>query len=123
MLGAGEQSNNLIYVDYGGGIGVGIVVDGRLLYGQDCGSGEFGHTHVMRGGPACKCGSIGCLEAVAGASAVEAQMRKALAEGATSQALTGGDSSKIAAWSILSAAKSGDKISSNLVSEMASYLG
>lgn len=47
MLGAGEQSNNLIYVDYGGGIGVGIVVDGRLLYGQDCGSGEFGHTHVM----------------------------------------------------------------------------
>lgn len=125
MLGAGQQCNNLIYLDYGAGIGVGVIADGGLLYGQDCGSGEFGHTHVMRGGPACKCGSIGCLEAIAGASALESQMRKALAEGATSQALAlaGGDSPTITAWSILSAAKSGDKISSYLVSEMASHLG
>jgi predicted NBD/HSP70 family sugar kinase len=125
MLGAGEKSDNLIYIDYGPGIGAGVVVDGRLLYGQDCGVGEFGHTHVLEGGPVCKCGSLGCLEAIAGPAAIEARMLKALNGGTVSRALVlgDGDAAKITAWAILSAAKSGDKICSNILAELASYLG
>ena len=87
MLGAGSRLENLVYIDYGVGIGAGIVVDGRLLYGQGCAVGEFGHTHVAEGGPACKCGSMGCLEALVGTGAVEAKIRQALAEGTHSQVL------------------------------------
>lgn len=124
-LGAGEKQDNLIYVDYGPGIGAAIFENGKLLYGQNCGAGEFGHTHILSGGPACECGSIGCLEAIAGAAAVEVRMRKALSEGATSKALTlaGGDPANITVWTILRAAKSGDKISLNIVAEIAQYLG
>lgn len=125
IRGAGEKLDNLVYVDYGTGIGAGIVVDGRLLYGQECGVGELGHTHILSGGPACKCGSIGCLEAIASATALESQMHKALDEGAISQvlALAGGDPAKVTAWIILKAAKTEDKIASNIVAEMAHYLG
>jgi len=125
MLGAGEKFENLIYIDYGVGIGAGMVVDGRLLYGQDCAVGELGHTHVAPGGPACKCGSIGCLEAIVGTGAVVARIRKALEEGAQSQVLSpaAGEVKNITAWMVLKAAKDGDKICSNIVAEVANNLG
>jgi N-acetylglucosamine repressor len=125
MLGAGEMQDNLVYFDYGAGIGAGIVVDGKLLYGQNCGVGEIGHTRVSENGPACKCGSIGCLEATAGTSAIEARMRRAIAEGAHTQALqlADGDPSKVTAWMVLRAAATGDKMSSNIVSELARDIG
>lgn len=125
MLGGGQKQDNMIYLDYGTGIGAGIIVDGRLLYGKNGGVGEVGHTHIAEDGPACKCGSIGCLEAIAGAAAIEARIRKALSEGATSRAveLAGGDAKKITAWTVLSAANIGDKICNNIIQEIGRYLG
>jgi predicted NBD/HSP70 family sugar kinase len=125
MLGAGNKMENLVYIDYGVGIGAAVVVDGRLLYGQGCGVGEFGHTHVTEGGPACKCGSIGCLEALVGTGAVLAKIRQALAEGAHSQVLSmaGGDPKNLTAGMVLKAAKAGDKICSHIVTDMANHLG
>jgi len=125
MLGAGNKLENLVYIDYGVGIGAGIVVDGRLLYGQHCAVGEFGHTHVTDGGPACKCGSIGCLEAVAGTGAIEAKIRQALAEGAQSQVLSraGGDVRNLTAWMVFEAAREGDKICNHILAELANHLG
>jgi predicted NBD/HSP70 family sugar kinase len=125
MLGAGNKLENLVYIDYGVGIGAGIVVDGRLLYGQGCAVGEFGHTHVTEGGPACQCGSLGCLEAVVGTRAVLAKIRQALAEGAHSQvlAMANGDPRNLTAGMVLKAAKAGDKICSHIVTELANYLG
>lgn len=85
----------------------------------------MGHTRVAENGPACKCGSIGCLEATAGNSAVEARMRRAIAEGALSQSLrlANGDPAKITAWIVLQAAAAGDKMSGNIVSELARDIG
>lgn len=125
MLGAGQKQENMIYLDYGTGIGAGIIVDGELLYGRDCGVGEVGHTHIAEDGPACKCGSIGCLEAIAGAAAIEARIRKALSEGATSQVveLAGGDPQKITVWNVLSAASLGDKMCNNIIVEIGHSLG
>jgi N-acetylglucosamine repressor len=125
VLGAGEATGSMVYVDYGVGIGAGLILDGRLVHGQSGAAGEFGHTRALPGGPACLCGSNGCLEAVAGARAAEARMRRYLAQGAISQALAlaGGDPEKITVWTILEAASRGDKISSNIVAEMAGYLG
>jgi len=125
MLGAGEMLDNMIYVDYGTGIGAGIILDGKLLYGQSCAAGEFGHTHLMEDGPVCKCGSYGCLEAVVGARAVEARVRKAIAEGGHSQALAlaGGDLNAITGWTVFRAAQQGDKLCSSAVAEVAAYLG
>ncbi|MFF6999170.1 ROK family protein [Streptomyces sp. NPDC008313] len=53
------------------GIGAGVVVDGALYRGVDGGAGDLGHIRVPAGAEArCRCGSYGCLAAVAGGGAV-----------------------------------------------------
>ncbi|MFG3281857.1 ROK family protein [Streptomyces sp. NPDC048111] len=48
------------------GVGGALVVGGELLRGAHGFAGEIGHTVVDPGGPACRCGSQGCLEQYAG---------------------------------------------------------
>lgn len=124
-LGVGQREPNMIYLDYGTGIGAGVIVDGKLLYGHNCGVGEVGHTNMVRSGPTCKCGSNGCLEAVAGASAVENRTRKALSEGVSSRllAMAQEDPSRITVWLVLEAARAGDKMCWNIVAEIAEEIG
>jgi predicted NBD/HSP70 family sugar kinase len=126
VLGAGAGAKDMIYVEYGKtGIGAGIILDGRLVYGSGCAAGEFGHTHVLEDGPVCRCGSFGCLEALVGASALEARIRKAIADGSISEALTlaDGDVNKISGFTVLEAARKGDKTCAALVDQVANYLG
>ena len=125
VLGAGRMAEDMIYVDYGTGIGSAILVDGRLLYGRDCAAGEFGHIPLDSNGPPCKCGSIGCLEAIAGAGAIAQRIRRACREGAGSLALAlaGNDVDRIDVWTVLNAARQGDKICGTIVAELGRYLG
>jgi predicted NBD/HSP70 family sugar kinase len=125
MLGAGQQDPNMIYLDYGTGIGAGVIMDGKLLYGHNCGAGEVGHTNMVRSGPTCKCGSNGCLEAVAGAGAVENRTRRALSDGVSSQllAMAQEDPSRITVWLVLEAARAGDKMCWNIVAQIAEEIG
>ena len=46
----------------GTGIGVGLIVDGRLYRGPRTNAGEFGHTTLDYAGPRCACGRRGCVE-------------------------------------------------------------
>ena len=71
----------LLFVKIGTGIGGGLVTrEGGLHHGADGAAGDIGHVRV-RGGPdaPCVCGNVGCIEAVASASAVA----RRLAAGAT----------------------------------------
>ena len=125
-LGAGAMADDMIFVEYGKtGIGAGIISAGELIHGAEFAAGELGHTHMIEEGPACKCGSFGCLEAIAGAAAIEARIRKAIAEGGGSEVLTmaGGKPERVTGWMVLSAAKMGDKASAAIVEQAANYLG
>jgi predicted NBD/HSP70 family sugar kinase len=57
------------------GVGAGLVMDGRLLRGTGGVAGEIGHTLIERGGPLCRCGARGCLDAVAGTQVLLAEHR------------------------------------------------
>jgi predicted NBD/HSP70 family sugar kinase len=46
----------------GTGIGVGLLMDGRLYRGPRTNAGEFGHTTLSFDGPRCACGRRGCVE-------------------------------------------------------------
>ena len=66
----------------GSGIGAGIVLDGVALRGRHANAGEFGHLCLQVDGPACWCGSRGCLEALAGPqTVVEAALADPVAAG------------------------------------------
>jgi predicted NBD/HSP70 family sugar kinase len=60
------------------GIGAGVVVDGRIYRGVDGGAGDIGHIRVPEGADAlCRCGSYGCLAAVASGGAVARRLARA----------------------------------------------
>jgi predicted NBD/HSP70 family sugar kinase len=77
LLGAGRGSQVLAYVKVAAGVGAGLVVDGRLFRGASGAAGEIGHTTQANSGPVCRCGNRGCLEQLAGATALLAQMAAA----------------------------------------------
>lgn len=72
-FGAGRGVDDMAVVSIGRGVGLGLVLDGRLYRGSAGGAGEFGHTKVMADGPVCACGGHGCLEALIGEPALCAQ--------------------------------------------------
>ena len=63
----------MVVVKIGTGIGAGIISDGRLHRGAQGSAGDVGHIQVVDD-PAvvCRCGNIGCLEALAGGAALGA---------------------------------------------------
>jgi len=125
IRGAGQMADDMIYVDYGAGIGAGIVCRGTVLRGHQESAGEFGHTHIREDGPSCKCGSFGCLEAIAGAPAIAGRARRAVLEGTNSEVLTlaGRDPANITGWHVLQAAAMGDKMCLAIVEDLGEHLG
>ena len=88
-FGAGRGVADLAVVSIGRGIGLGMVLDGRLYRGAAGGAGEFGHLKVADG-PDCACGGRGCLEAVIGGPAILIRTGRATLEDAAAVA-RGGD--------------------------------
>jgi predicted NBD/HSP70 family sugar kinase len=69
---------NLLYVKVGTGIGCGIVAGGAIHRGADGAAGDIGHIVVSEHSDViCRCGNIGCLEAVAGGHALARQLSAA----------------------------------------------
>lgn len=75
--GAGRGARTIICVTLGTGVGGGIILDGELWRGIDGSAGEIGHIGVEPMGPACPCGSRGCLEVFASATAIVRMTREA----------------------------------------------
>jgi predicted NBD/HSP70 family sugar kinase len=69
-FGAGRDARSMISCLIGSGVGASIITGGEALPGATSSAGEWGHTTVVVGGRACRCGSSGCLEAYAGAAAI-----------------------------------------------------
>ena len=79
-FGANHDSNNLIVIKIGRGIGAGIIVHSQPFYGDGMGAGEIGHVVVVENGRSCTCGNRGCLETVAGMVAILEQAQEALGQ-------------------------------------------
>lgn len=62
-FGGADGSGSLV-LTIGGGVGAGLLLDGRLLVGERSAAGELGHVTVTDDGELCSCGRTGCLETV-----------------------------------------------------------
>lgn len=71
-----QSSQHLLLVKVATGIGAGVIADGRLMRGALGSAGDLGHVQVA-GAPddiVCRCGNVGCLEAVAAGPAIAAKL-------------------------------------------------
>ena len=75
--GGGQGSRNLVFITLGTGVGGGIVLDGRMVYGSAGLGGEIGHVVVNPDEPMpCNCGQYGCLDQTASATGVVRHARE-----------------------------------------------
>jgi glucokinase len=75
-IGAAQGVDNMICVTLGTGIGGGIIINNEPIRGKDGTGGEIGHMTVVPDGPPCPCGSRGCVERYASATAILAMARE-----------------------------------------------
>ncbi|MEP4246836.1 ROK family transcriptional regulator [Tateyamaria sp.] len=101
-FGIGKDHSDFIVITIESGVGMGMVLGGRLYRGaRGCGA-EFGHTKVQLDGALCRCGQRGCLEAYASDYAL---VREAASVGTVTQT----ESTADAIMAVLAAAKAGDQ--------------
>ena len=81
-LGAAADVDDMCMITLGTGVGGGLVLDGRIWHGMTGMAGELGHINVDPDGPPCGCGSNGCLEQYASATAIKRMAMEAIASGA-----------------------------------------
>lgn len=70
-FGAAKGLNNFILMTFGTGIGGGVFVDGKMVYGKTDGACEIGHMTLHPNGKLCLCGNRGCFEQYCSARAFE----------------------------------------------------
>lgn len=117
--GAGSTVRNMFLLTLGTGVGGGIILDGRLHRGATDTGAELGHIVIQHGGRRCGCGTRGCLEAYASATAVVGRFREALDAGESSS-LAGTED--VTCEDIFDAAQ-GDDLAARIIKETAEYLG
>ena len=73
-----RETAHLLFVKVGTGIGCGVITDGRIHRGAQGAAGDIGHIHVPdHDDVICRCGNVGCLEAIAGGGAMAARLSEA----------------------------------------------
>jgi len=80
-LGAGRNMDSMAMYTLGTGVGGGLVFNGHLWHGMTGMAGELGHINVEPEGHLCGCGSRGCLEQYASATAIVRMAHEAIASG------------------------------------------
>ena len=107
--GVAQGMRNFIMITLGTGVGSGIVIDGKVVYGHDGFAGELGHTCAVRhNGRPCNCGKCGCLETYASATGVARTAREWLELTDEPSLLRSLD--VIQSKNVYEAAKEGDKL-------------
>lgn len=119
-LGASRDVHNSILVTLGTGVGGGIIIDGKVLRGADGTAGEIGHIGVEPFGVPCGCGSRGCLEQYASATAI-VRLTRELESLYPNSDLP--EKSRLSALEIYRAGKQGDELALEVFRQQGFYLG
>ncbi len=80
VFGGAKNMKNFIVLTLGTGLGSGIVIDGKVVYGHTGFAGELGHYIVEPGGRSCGCGRLGCSETYASATGLVRTVLQILSE-------------------------------------------
>ena len=121
--GTAKGLKDFIMITLGTGVGSGIIIDGKVVYGHDGFAGELGHVCMEPGGRKCNCGLEGCLETYASAMGVARTARQLLQEDSRDSLLRQLDPEKISSKDVYDAAKQGDALSIEIFNYTGTLLG
>jgi len=111
---------NVMVLNLGWGIGLGMILNDKIFRGNNGLAGEFSHIPLFKNGKLCNCGKHGCLETEASLIAVTATAKKGIKQGQITSLAKYKD---IDADLIIAEAIKGDVFSVKLISEAAYHVG
>jgi glucokinase len=123
VFGGAKKMKDFIVLTLGTGLGSGIVIDGKMVYGHTGFAGELGHMTIVKGGRACGCGRSGCFEAYASASGLVKTVLQLLGEMREESVLRDIPASKLTSKKIAEAAAKKDPVAVKAMQVTAEYLG
>lgn len=126
IFGAARGMKNFIVITLGTGVGSGIIVDGKLLYGHDGFAGELGHCKIdySGNGRLCGCGQRGCLETYTSATGVTQTAKEMITSTAQATILRDlPDIDHITSKDVFDAAEKGDIVSKQIFDYTGRLLG
>lgn len=125
-FGAARNKKNVMVVNVGWGIGLGMILDEMIFRGDDGFAGELSHIPLFQNGKLCSCGKSGCLETEASLSAVIEKAKIGLLEGRASMLALQHlelETPENAGSIIIQAAGKGDRFAVELLSEAGYNIG
>ena len=122
--GGGRGCDNIVMVTLGTGVGGGIIMDGKILTGENGAAGEIGHITVNpKETLTCGCGCKGCLEQYSSATGVIRMAKERLEASDKPSELRKFAADEIGGKEVFDAYKAGDELAAEAVNEFAIYLG
>ncbi len=122
--GAARGMKNFIMITLGTGVGSGIIIDGKVVYGHDGFAGELGHTNAIRNnGRLCGCGKSGCLETYCSATGVARTAREILESTKQDSLLRNVPVEDITSKDVFEAAMEGDEVAKEIFNFTGKILG
>lgn len=125
LFGKAKGHKNAIIICWSWGVGMGIIIDGKIYNGSDGFAGEFSHIKVVENGELCICGKRGCLETVASANVIYKNAIEGIQSLEKSKLTENfiNEFEKLQLEDIINASKSGDEFSISLLNSAGSALG
>jgi len=125
IFGQAKGYKNALIINWNWGLGMGMILDGKLYNGATGFAGELSHTKFVEDGDLCICGKRGCLETVTSVYVLIRQAQEAVRGGIVSQltAKFKGREDEIGVDDIIRAAKQGDECSISLLNSVGLALG
>jgi len=112
--------SSFLGVTVGVGVGLGIVIEGRIFRGECGGAGELGHLVIQHEGTPCYCGQRGCLEMYASDDFVLGEARRHIALGVSTKM---SDPDRLTIEDVYAAAEDGDICAQNIIFKQGQNLG
>jgi len=110
MYGNAQNVKDFIMMTLGTGVGSGIVINDKVIYGNDGFAGELGHVIVKNKGRKCGCGREGCLETYASVTGLKRTVIKLLMDNKFESGLKGVSFNELTGKMVNDAALKGDKL-------------
>ena len=124
ICGVASNEKQMLFINATWGLGMGMIIDGKLSYGRSGFSGEIGHFPLLDNDQICHCGKTGCLETGASGSAAHRIMLERLQEGRASILSDKFNRQEgITLDDILNAVKEEDVLAIEVIEEIGSTLG
>jgi len=121
-FGLAKGRQDVMVINIGWGIGLGMIMDGKMFRGHTGYAGEFSHIPIADGDIMCDCGKRGCLETVATLRTVAQAAIDKIKQGYKSN-LQIKESAEEMCEEVMSAANKGDQFAIELLSDMAYKIG